>query len=290
MRLSRRCATVIFKGGEIPSQDSISYSQYTIYNRLSFRNYLLPFLLAVMFHGVIFYLSFYSPLNFFRRANPVEVFSVNLFSVTDVPPQIVPKFQPKQDIENPPDTDAKPKAPPISLSPQKIKRKNLKNKQEALKRENILSKRLASLRAEQEAQKAQEEAKEAARSAVAQLAHAMKGRVSQQSGIAASNGSSSMRLSEAQREYLAGIHSHILNKWKVPDLPNIEDTLEAIVVLKVDNQGKIVKSFFEKKTDNLYFNKSIEKAINDADPLPPPDVFKEMELEIGLRFRPGEVF
>ena len=62
--------------------------------------------------------------------------------------------------------------------------------------------------------------------------------------------------------------------------------LEAIVVIKINRQGKIVKKMFEKKSGNVLFDQSVTEAIEKANPLPPlPPDYTQPYHEIGIRFR-----
>lgn len=282
MRLSRRCTTGVFKGGMILEPDAAAQLQFYSYTRSSSYKWLAPLAVAILFHGLVLYLSLYSPMQLFRRPKPVEVMTVNLFRVTDMNNQTIRSVSP------PVGGDVIPKkrtGPPISLAPQKTKKINIRSKTEKRKRENILDKRIASIRAEQEAKKAKEVAKSAIQEQLARMVKDKYG--STDASTTTSTGPSS--LTATQNAYVANIKIRFMDNWILPDLSNWNKELEAIVVVKVDRHGKIIKSFFEKKTDNAYFNKFVEKTIKKTDPLPPlPDDFQE-EVEFGLIFRPGEI-
>lgn len=287
MRRSQRCAIGVFKGGMILETDADAQLQFYSYKKTSSYKWVTPLAVAIAFHCIVFYLSIYSPIQLFRRPKHIDVMTVNLFRVTDLNNQTVRSVSPPRVSDSA--TSKKIKTKSISLAPRKSKKKNIRSANAKLKRENILEKKLASVKAELEAKKAKQLAKAAAQDEVARL----KSKLKNTYGSAATTSASSAgqtSLTEAQRAYLAGVHTHILNKWVLPDLQNWDKDLEAIVVLKVDKQGKIVKSFFEKKTENAYFNKFVEKAIKESNPLPPlPIDFQESEMELGLRFRPGEI-
>jgi TonB family protein len=53
-----------------------------------------------------------------------------------------------------------------------------------------------------------------------------------------------------------------------------------VISIKIDSQGKVVSQEIEKSSGNILFDRSAEKAISKASPLPPPPV----EMEIGVRF------
>ena len=67
--------------------------------------------------------------------------------------------------------------------------------------------------------------------------------------------------------------------------------LPQFTLITIRKDGIITNSFFEKKSDNIYFNQFVLKAIKEASPLPPfPDRLDKNMLEIGLRFKPGELY
>jgi outer membrane biosynthesis protein TonB len=83
------------------------------------------------------------------------------------------------------------------------------------------------------------------------------------------------------------IHSH----WSLPETQNWEPNLEAIAVIVIKRDGTVVETYIEKKSGNSYFDQYIEKAIQDALPMPPfPSDIKEDQLDIGLKFHPSGLF
>ena len=284
MKLSRRCARVYFKGGTILPEDVESAFHFKQLASQPLHKTILPFSLAAVIHLLLVGMIFISPMHLFRQPQAVDVYTVKIFRVTEIE-------QPAKPTAPPPVTATKSDdkgAEVISLSPKKLKKKNLKSKEEQQKRELALNKRLASIKANLEAQKAKIVAHEAAQEAIAKLKKTYQHAHNQslQHGPITSDSP----LTAAQKEYFAAIVTKIQSNWILPNLPGWDEALEGIVVLKVDKQGKIVKTFFEKKTDNIYFNNFVEKTIRLSEPLPPfPAEFEEKELEIGLRFRPGEI-
>lgn len=82
------------------------------------------------------------------------------------------------------------------------------------------------------------------------------------------------------------MHDH----WVLPDLQNWDNALEAVLIIIIRKDGFVTDSFFERKSDNIYFNQFVLKALREASPLPPfPDQLDKNTLEIGLRFKPGEL-
>ncbi|MFH7325661.1 TonB C-terminal domain-containing protein [Desulfurivibrio sp. C05AmB] len=95
----------------------------------------------------------------------------------------------------------------------------------------------------------------------------------------------------ATREYLIRLTSHIQAHWSLPNLPTWDKDLLAVIVITVRRDGSLRDSEFEMRAENMYFNQIVQKTIQDAAPMPPfPAALRQNEMEIGLRFRPGEVF
>jgi len=99
-------------------------------------------------------------------------------------------------------------------------------------------------------------------------------------------GSSSLesRLSD----YYETIWTKIKKEWTLPgDLPKGKTDLETIIVVIIERDGKIQKSWFEKKSGNALYDQMAMRAIKKAEPLPPiPKEFSDNTFEIGIRFHP----
>jgi TonB family protein len=80
----------------------------------------------------------------------------------------------------------------------------------------------------------------------------------------------------------------IKEAWTIPEnLLKERVDLEAIVVIIIERDGKIKKSWFEKKSGNALYDQMAMRAIKKAEPLPPiPKELSENTLEIGIRFFP----
>jgi len=89
-------------------------------------------------------------------------------------------------------------------------------------------------------------------------------------------------------EYYSTIWERIKREWTLPgDLPKEKTTLETIIIIVVERDGKIQKSWFEKRSGNALYDQSAMRAIKKADPLPPiPKEFSDNIFEIGIRFYP----
>jgi TonB family protein len=98
----------------------------------------------------------------------------------------------------------------------------------------------------------------------------------------------SSALESKLNDYYNMIWSKIKKGWALPgDLPKGKTNLETIIVIVIEREGKIQKSWFEKMSGNALYDKSTMRAIKKAEPLPPiPKEFSDNTLEMGFRFYP----
>jgi TonB family protein len=89
-------------------------------------------------------------------------------------------------------------------------------------------------------------------------------------------------------EYYSTIWERIKKEWTLPgDLTKGKAELETIIIIVIERDGKIQKSWFEKRSGNSLYDQSAMRAIKKADPLPPiPKEFSDSTFEIGIRFYP----
>jgi len=98
----------------------------------------------------------------------------------------------------------------------------------------------------------------------------------------------SARSESALNEYYSLIWARIKGEWTIPEnlLKEMVD-LETIIVVIIERDGRIQKSWFEKKSGNALYDQSAMRAIKKADPLPAiPKELNENALEVGIRFIP----
>ena len=259
--------------------------------------------LALGAHLLLVVFTLVSPYLFqFNRKLP-EVYTVNLFTVEEIDaPQLArpaqPLIKPKKSkikkrmpikAPSPPPPAATPKASTRkAISTRPIKRKN-KSDLESLK--HLRNK----LKAENKAKKARELADKRAKDALESLKQAMKAEESSKDVIDTPppppRSGSGVTVDENTRRYLVAVNNQVQEHWVLPDLQSWDDNLQAIIIINVRRDGVVIKNYFESKSENIYFNQFVKKAINDASPLPPfPIGINKQEMEIGLRFRPGEIF
>jgi colicin import membrane protein len=88
--------------------------------------------------------------------------------------------------------------------------------------------------------------------------------------------------------YQMEIETAIKNKWSYPvALLNAKkgEIPEAVVIVTLRNDGKILRSWFKSRSHNALFDDSVMKAIEKSDPLPPfPPGYKKSHEEIEINF------
>lgn len=227
---------------------------------------------------------------------------------TTAPP--VPKVQmhPLKKIESKPQQQQPVKTKDIiSFNPVKQRQAALERiaarVEERIKNEKLLKLKLEQLTAINNQQLAEEKAREATKNAVTKLKDFYRQhnntqglsnkdarQITGQSDLPATSGTSTdKKIDDQQMTYWTSVLVHIQNFWILPDLQKKWDkNLEAVYVIKVRRDGIILKKYFERKSENFYFNTFVEKTVKDADPLPAfPAGFKDNEMEIGLIFHPA---
>lgn len=95
------------------------------------------------------------------------------------------------------------------------------------------------------------------------------------------------------RMYQMAVEEQIKSNWSYPVAlisPKKLKDLEAIVVVKVKEDGTIMKSWFKERSSNSIFDGSVLKAIERSDPLPPfPEGYRKSYDEIEIRFNLSEL-
>ena len=87
------------------------------------------------------------------------------------------------------------------------------------------------------------------------------------------------------RLYQIEVESWVKSKWAYPTAARNARALEAVVVLKVKNDGTVQKSWFEKRSNDPVFDQSVQKAIERSNPLPPfPESYRKSYEEIEIIF------
>jgi len=278
-----------------------------------------PVNLSIGLHLLVLAAALIMPLLMEHRPRLPEFYTVNLINVTEVPEAAAPASPAR--VEPPAAAKVKEESAPtaiseqqiatavsepvraISIKPvkQKISRAEEKKKQQLEKtRQALLQERK---RTEEALRESRAKAAQLAEEAVAKLRRSLQTGAAvtpqptrQEGENEASSGAvgpagTGMVIEEAMKRYLAAVYQRIQSNWYIPPLQNWQDTLEAVLVIQVSRNGTLLKTFFEKKSTNLYFNQFVYKTVQESAPLPPfPGEIDKKNMEIGLRFSPAGVY
>jgi TonB family protein len=95
------------------------------------------------------------------------------------------------------------------------------------------------------------------------------------------------------KKYYHSVWQRIQEEWILP--PSLLEEIEypeTVIIIKVQRDGSILKSWFEETSGSSIYDESAMRAIKKANPLPPlPEELEEDILELGIRFNPrGEFY
>ncbi|NIA08255.1 MAG: TonB family protein [Nitrospiraceae bacterium] len=100
----------------------------------------------------------------------------------------------------------------------------------------------------------------------------------------------SQEQNEALRLYCTKIWGSVRRHWVFPEQFLAEKGLISIVLVRIAQDGRIVKAWYEQKSGHALFDRSALNAVQEAGPFPPlPRVLRPGPVEIGIRFRPTGV-
>lgn len=268
-----------------------------------------PIILALVIHVVTFWLSATLPKILDRKPLLDQVVTVNLVSMPDsgiTPQQEAPSVKveskkpapvltPEAAVKIPVESAvAPPPAKPLQpVSLQPIKRKVRKTDPEKIAQEKESRAR------EQEKQKAlaralqaEQKAKEAAEDARTALAEMIRRQGIQQSTSSSARRSTGDRQVDSivAQNYYAALYDRVKAFWILPEMRQWDSTLETVVVATILRNGTIARTVVEKKSKDPFFDQFAMQTLQKAAPLPNmPKMLKKDSIEIGFRFRPGEL-
>jgi outer membrane biosynthesis protein TonB len=99
---------------------------------------------------------------------------------------------------------------------------------------------------------------------------------------------SSAQVETKLSQYYSVIWAKIKKAWTIPEnLLKERVDLETVIIVIIESDGKIKRTWFEKKSGDDLYDQMAMRAIIKAEPLPPiPKELGEDTLEIGIRFFP----
>jgi colicin import membrane protein len=109
-------------------------------------------------------------------------------------------------------------------------------------------------------------------------------------GLPVAGSGGGQALDPATQRYMLEVWEKISNAWGLPGMSSFKKSLEMVVTIKVRKDGRIVDIEVEERSGNRVYDESVLRVLRAVDPLPaiPPSLNVD-SLEIGFRFRPGEL-
>ena len=282
-----------------------------------------PLNVSIGLHIIIVIFAMLAPVLFKQQLRLPEIYTVNLFTAIEVAEtspspaetsaakpavrQIEPEIKKPAISIQPVKPEVSPAVKttitkPVSLKPIKQKIKVGKTKEEEALDKAKLSQVVQRI-------KAKAEAGQAAKDAVSKLADSLNTHTPgptpgpSEKTTTAQTGSTTKTATVSgpkgtgiepdfyMKQYYSAVFQKIHDHWVLPDHQNWDNSVRAILVVIVRRDGVIKNSFFEKKSNDIYFNQFVLDTMKDASPLPPfPDQLKENTIEFGFRFSPEGLY
>jgi colicin import membrane protein len=267
-------------------------------------NWKSAFIGAIGIHLALAVLAIVAP-NLWEKSRPMPpVYTVKLFETVDLPSpkaaepkkqapivKAKPKIQKvkKKEVKvAPPPTESKPKPKKaVSLRPKEPKiTEEPKPKPVAAKDTEKLSKRIKDI--EESVKEKESEAR--IKNRLSAIRSSIEDRTKKSAIAAAGTGAESGQQNEVLRLYCTEIWARVRNHWVLPEQLLDKTGLTSIVVVRIAQDGTVLKAEYEHKSGHALFDQSAMRAVQKAGPFPPlPPALRPGPLEIGIRFRPGEV-
>ncbi|MBU0482253.1 MAG: cell envelope integrity protein TolA [Proteobacteria bacterium] len=264
-----------------------------------------PFLLTVAVHAGAILFTIFGPLIIWSEPTIPEVYTVELYQAVEPPPE-VQKVVIREKAPPPPPPVPEPapaaKLPAVSLSPlkQKLALEKAEREKEKLRQE-LIKTRMEQVKLDFMKEQAEKEARKAANTAVSRISdlYRREKEYSEAQAITTpdaqtvpdappSDSRSRAREMEAIDRYKAQLVQHIDKFWKLPELKEWSDELECVMIIRVNRDGSVISSYFKKRSADSRFNQYVQKAVDDATPLPPfPIDLPQQNDEIHVTFYPG---
>ena len=181
----------------------------------------------------------------------------------------------------------------LALREKERQRKRSEQLERERKRKAAAARKAAAVARAEKAQREADLAAKDARRALAEM-YRRQGALEKKNTTAAASGSGASGRRQVQsivaQQYYAALYSHIQGYWVLPEMRKWDRNLEATVVLVINQNGQVLKTTVEKKSQDSFFNQVVVKTLHSAAPMPTfPKLMKERTIEVGLRFRPGKL-
>lgn len=138
-----------------------------------------------------------------------------------------------------------------------------------------------------EARRVQLEAERAAARARRELAAAIR-----EKGVVSTPERSSGRTVQSPvfQQYVSSLYTRIHGYWILPEMRSWDRHLETVVVLTIRRDGSVADMQIERKSGDPFFDQFVMKTLQKAAPMPRfPALMRDSSIEVGLRFKPGEL-
>jgi colicin import membrane protein len=260
------------------------------------------FVLAILFHVTVFCLLLFVPDSMPTRRIPGEIYEVNLVEMPVAGPtkaragspntpkkEVAPvkKVAPAQRISAPAVVEEK----PVVIAKRTVPRKSEKKTEPKESPAKLIDQALAKIQKKVEAEKRNplQEALSRIEKNVEteQQDHVGEAISGIENRVKNAGGSTPLGSGMGNWRYQMEVRDWVKNNWSYPALLSVqnEKDLEAVFVLTVKSDGKILRSRFEKKSANPLFDQSVLKAIERSDPLPPfPPGYHKSQDELEITF------
>jgi len=96
--------------------------------------------------------------------------------------------------------------------------------------------------------------------------------------------------SVVEQQYYTTFKQHIESFWVLLEMRKWSANTKAVVIVTVNRNGQLLKTAFEQKSGDPFFDQLVENTVRKAAPMPKfPGLMKENTLEFGLVFTPGKL-
>jgi colicin import membrane protein len=172
-----------------------------------------------------------------------------------------------------------------------------KSRREAERQKILAQAKIDQIRAENEARQAAAEARKleaearAARDALGSArTEAARQTQAMQNALTHTSTGRQQAQSLVEKQYEAAVASRVKSFWVLPEMRTWDAGLLAQVVVTINKEGEVMSIQFDQRSKDPLFDQLVENTIKSATPMPRfPAVMQQETIEIGLKFRPGEL-
>lgn len=246
-------------------------------------------ILSLIFHLAIFSIILFVPESMPTRRISGAVYEVSLVEMPKGKRQAI---RPGTEVKIPKGIRVSKKVTPAKrISRAKKREKTVVIGKRAIKRKRRKVEKNASKLIDRAVAKIERKVKAEKKDHIGQAITKLKGRLKGKTGEEPKGGYPDTGI--IIRIYQMEVENRIKGNWSYPVAllsPESRKDLEAIVVVKVKSNGKILKFWIKKRSSNLMFDQSVIKAVERSDPLPPfPEGYRKTHDEIEINFNLREL-